>query len=116
MEQTKNKAVEIASHEKFAIFQTGGKQYQAVAGKTIAIEKIEGETGTKITFNEVLLRKTAVDKAEIGQPFLNTPIVASIVKQDLGPKIVIFKFKRRKKQRTKSGHRQQLTIIRIEEI
>lgn len=116
MEQMKNKSVDIATHESFAIFQTGGKQYQAVAGKTVAIEKIEGEAGTKIEFTEVLLRKTAMDTAEIGQPFLKNPVVASIVKQDLGPKIVIFKFKRRKKHRTKSGHRQPRTIIRIEAI
>jgi large subunit ribosomal protein L21 len=116
MEQTKNQTVEIPTYGAFAIFQTGGKQYQAVEGKTVAIEKIEGEAGDKVEFKEVLLRKTAEGKAEIGQPFLKTSVKASIVKQDLGPKIIVFKFKRRKKYRTKQGHRQPRTIIRIESI
>lgn len=108
--------VEIPTFDTFAIFQTGGKQYQAIEGKTVAIEKIDGEAGDKVEFTEVLLRKTAAGKAEIGQPFLKTPVKASIVKQDAGPKIVVFKFKRRKKYRTKQGHRQLRTIIRIESI
>jgi len=101
--------------EQYAIFQTGGKQYQAIAGKTVAIEKIEGKEGTKLEFNEVLLRKNA-EGVQIGKPHLETPVKASIVKQMLGPKLIIFKFKRRKKMRVKKGHRQPMTVIRIEEI
>jgi large subunit ribosomal protein L21 len=100
--------------EKFAIFQTGGKQYQAVVGKTVAIEKIEGQAGAPLEFNEVLLRKAGT--LEIGQPFVGTPVKASIVKQTQGPKLIAFKFKRRKKVRVKKGHRQPLTVIRIEAI
>jgi large subunit ribosomal protein L21 len=100
--------------EKYAIFQTGGKQYQAIEGKTVAIEKIEGAAGEKLEFKEVLLRKTGNGEVEIGQPYLKTPVKASIVKQMKEPKVVSFRFKRRKKVQVKRGHRQQKTVIRIE--
>jgi large subunit ribosomal protein L21 len=109
-------AQNIQSFDRYAIFKTGGKQYQALEGKTVAIEKIEGEVGAPIEFKEVLLRKTAPGSIEIGQPFIKSTIKASIVKQIKGPKIIVFKFKRRKKSRVKKGHRQQMTVIRIEAI
>ena len=102
--------------DSYAIIQTGGKQYQAIKGKTIAVEKIEGEIGAPFEIKEVLLRKTGPEEVEIGQPFLDKPVKASIVKQIKGPKVIIFKFKRRKKSRVKKGHRQPGTVIRIEEI
>ncbi len=106
---------QVIEFEKYAIFQTGGKQYQALEGRTVAIEKIEGEEGKAIQFNDVLLRKTA-GHIEVGKPFLPSPITASIVKQTKGPKLTIFRFRRREKVRVKRGHRQQLTVIRIESI
>jgi large subunit ribosomal protein L21 len=113
MEDTKNLN---ATYEQYAIFATGGKQYQAVPGKTIAVEKIEGEAGTQLEFNDVLFRKTAEGTFEVGTPFLKKGIKASIVKQMRDPKVIIFKFKRRKKHRRKQGHRQHKTVIRIEAI
>jgi large subunit ribosomal protein L21 len=107
---------QVKTAEKYAIFKTGGKQYQAVVGKTVAIEKIEGEAGTPLVFSEVLFRKTAEGVFEIGKPFLAKPINASIVKQMRGPKLIAFRFKRRKKVRVKRGHRQAITVIRIEAI
>lgn len=104
-----------ASSENYAIIQTGGKQYQAIEGKTIAIEKLEGEPGAKVEFKEVLLRKTA-EGVEIGKPHLGTPVKASIIKQMRGPKLIVFKFKRRKKVRVKKGHRQAQTVVRIESV
>jgi len=102
--------------ERYAIFSTGGKQYYAIEGKTVAIEKIPGESGDKVEFSEVLLRRLGDDNIEIGQPFIGSKIKASIVKQMLAPKVVSFLFKRRQKVRVKKGHRQPQTIIRIEEI
>lgn len=107
---------EIKTIDKYAIFQTGGKQYQAIEGKTLAIEKIEGETGDTLEFDQVLLRKLADDQVEIGQPYVDAKIKASIVKQTQGPKVIAFRFKRRKKVRVKRGHRQPLTVVRIEAI
>ena len=102
--------------EQYAIFQTGGKQYQAVVGKTVAIEKLEGEPGSAVEFKDVLFKKTGDEKFEFGKPHLDTPIKASIVKHTKGPKLVIFTFKRRKKVRVKKGHRQPITVVRIESI
>ena len=102
--------------DRYAIIKTGGKQYQAIEGKTVAVEKLVGEAGDTIEFKEVLLRKTGNDSVEVGQPFLSKSVKASIVKHTKGPKIVVFKFKRRKKSRVKKGHRQPLTIVRIEAI
>jgi len=109
-------ALDVPSFERYAIIQTGGKQYQAIEGKTVAIEKIDGEPGTQLEFAEVLLRKVGPEEIEIGQPFLPSKVKASIVKQMKAPKVIIFKFKRRKKSRVKKGHRQLQTIIRIESI
>ena len=107
---------DMKTYDKYAIFATGGKQYQAVEGKTLAIEKIEGESGAELEFNEVLLKKDLTD-VEIGQPFVKDAVIkASIIKQIKGPKVVAFKFKRRHKYRLKKGHRQAYTVIRIEAI
>jgi len=111
-----SKTVEPEVFDQYAIFQTGGKQYQGLPGKTVAVEKIEGETGDEITFDKVLFRKKAEDTFEIGKPYLETPLKATIVKQTKGPKLIAFRFKRRKKVRVKKGHRQQMTVIRIESI
>lgn len=103
--------------EQYAIIQTGGKQYQAIPGKTIAIEKIDGEAGASVEFKEVLFRKQGVGKSEIGHPHVEGAVVkASIIKHMKDAKKIIFKFKRRKKHRTKHGHRQPLTVVRIEDI
>jgi large subunit ribosomal protein L21 len=111
-----SKDVEIPTFEKYAIFQTGGKQYQAIEGKTVAVEKIEGEDGSAVEFSEVLLRKNGQGKIEIGKPYLKGAVKASIVKQMKEAKVIAFTFKRRKKVRVKKGHRQPKTIVRIESI
>jgi large subunit ribosomal protein L21 len=115
MEKQAEKPV-VESFDNYAIIETGGKQYQAIPGQTIAIEKLEGEDGQIVEFDKVLLRKTGADQIEVGQPYLEKPVKASIVKQTKGPKVVVFKFKRRKKSRVKKGHRQPMTVVRIEEI
>ena len=103
--------------DAYAIIKTGGKQYQAIAGKTLAVEKLVGEPGQAVTFDEVLLRKTGVGAVEIGTPFVKGAVVkASIIKHDKAAKVIIFKFKRRKKSRVKRGHRQPFTVVRIESI
>ncbi len=100
----------------YAIVETGGKQYQAIPGKTLSIEKLEGNAGDAVQFDNVLLRKTDAGVVEVGTPFLSSPVRASIVKQMRDRKIVAFRFKRRKKVRVKKGHRQYKTVVRIEAI
>lgn len=108
---------QVKTFDKYAIFQTGGKQYQAVEGKTLAIEKIEGEPGDIVEFDKVLLRRLGKEQVEIGQPLLEgSKIRCSIIKQIKGPKVIVFRFKRRKKVRVKRGHRQSYTVVRIEAV
>lgn len=109
-------AAHVTEFERYAIFKTGGKQCQAIEGKTIAVEKLAGEPGETVEFSDILFRKLGDGQFEIGQPTLNGTIKASIVKQMRGPKVTVFHFKRRKKSRVKKGHRQSLTVIRIESI
>lgn len=105
----------IQTFDRYAIIQTGGKQYQVVEGKTVAIEKLEGNTGDAVEFTEVLLRKLD-GKVEIGRPFVTGSVKGSIVKQMRGPKVIAFRFKRRKKVAVKRGHRQSITVVRIESL
>ena len=100
--------------EKYAIFQHGGKQYQAIEGKTLALETINAEPGSSVTFDDVLLYKDK-NVVEIGQPRVaGATVEATIIKDVKDEKVIIFKFKRRKKSRVKSGHRQEKTVVRIE--
>jgi large subunit ribosomal protein L21 len=108
--------VQQEKYDRYAIFANGGKQYQAIEGQTIAIEKIDGAAGDAIELDSVLFRKLAEGEFEIGQPFLSGKITATIVKQTKDPKVIVFKFRRRTKFRVKNGHRQPKTIVRIEQI
>lgn len=101
---------------RYAIFQSGGKQYQAIEGKTVELEKLEGNAGDTVEFTDVFFRKLDGKTMEVGQPTLEGSVKASIVKQMRGPKLTIFRFKRRKKSRVKKGHRQPKTVVRIESI
>ena len=107
---------QIHEFERYAIFQTGGKQYQAIEGKTLAVEKLQGNVGDILEFTDVYFRKLGSGKFEIGQPTLKGAVKASIIKEIKDPKIIVYKFKRRTKGRVKKGHRQPKTVIRIESL
>ena len=93
----------------FAVIRTGGKQYRVAEGSVIKVERLEGEAGGTITLGEVLM---AGDK--IGAPLVSgASVAATIVAQARGPKIIVFKKKRRQNYRRKAGHRQDLTILRV---
>ena len=95
-----------------AVIRTGGKQYRVAAQDVIRIEKIAGEEGDAVLFDEVL----AVG-SELGAPLVSGASVAGrVLAQDRADKIVVFKKKRRQNYRRKQGHRQDRTIVRIEEI
>ena len=111
-----NDNIVIKTFDKYAIFQRGLKQYQAVEGKTLAIDSIEGEAGAKLEFTEVLFRKSGENAFEIGKPFLTKPVTAVIVKQMKGPKKISLRFKRRKKVSVQTNSRAHLTVIRFESI
>lgn len=96
----------------YAVIRTGGKQYRVSEGQTLRVEKLPGSAGDKVTFGEVLL--VGGDTPKIGQPLVTGASVSAEIKaQDRGPKIVIFKFRRRKNYRRKTGHRQPYTELKI---
>jgi large subunit ribosomal protein L21 len=100
----------------YAVVSTGGKQYRVQQGETLRIEKIPGEVGSKVTFDRVLMVADG-ENVRVGQPVLEkAAVLASIVEQDKAKKILVFKYKRRKRYRRKAGHRQPFTAIRIDGI
>lgn len=101
----------------YAVIQTGGKQYRAEPGQTLWVEKLAGNAGDPITFDQVLLVATGEGKIAVGKPTVDgAKVTASIVEQGLGEKLVVFKFRRRKNYVRKNGHRQELTAVKIESI
>lgn len=100
----------------FAVIRTGGKQYIVRAGEKHKFEKIEAEEGKTVKFDDVLLVKKG-DKIEIGAPKVSGAVIeAKVVSQTKGDKIVVFKYKKRKNYRKKTGHRQKLTEVEIVKI
>src|SRR5580704_3398868 len=94
----------------YAVFKTGGKQYRVARG-----EKVPGNVGDAVAFQEVLL--VADETIKLGRPLVGgAKVEAKIVAQGLGPKVIIFKFRRRKNYRRKRGHRQPFTALEITSI
>ena len=93
----------------FAVIKTGGKQYRVTKDDVIAIEKLDGDAGATIVFNEVL-----VLGSQVGTPLLaNATVTAEVVRQFRDDKKIIFKKRRRKHYRRRTGHRQHLTLVKI---
>ena len=100
----------------YAVVATGGKQYKVMEGDNLQIEKIDGDVGAKVTFDNVLLFSDG-DNLSVGQPLLeNISVNAEIVDQNKAKKIIVFKTKRRKRYRKTQGHRQNYTTVKIEGI
>jgi large subunit ribosomal protein L21 len=100
----------------YAVVRTGGKQHRVEPGAAVRVEKLEGSVGDRVELGEVLL-VGAEDGAKIGTPLVaGAKVTGTITAQGLGPKLTIFKMKRRKGYRRKSGHRQSYTEIRVDEI
>ncbi len=100
----------------FAVIKTGGKQYRVASEDVISVEKLPGEPGETIAFESVLMVGAGTD-VTVGAPLVDGATVAGeIVEQTRGPKLVIFKKRRRKNSRRKTGHRQDLTVVKITDI
>ena len=100
----------------YAVVKTGGKQYKVEAGDTLRVEKLPGEVGEAVSFDTVLMVGDG-DNLTIGQPVVeNVSVNGHIVAQDKAKKIIVFKYKRRKRYRRKNGHRQSFTAIQIDGI
>ncbi|TDQ37968.1 50S ribosomal protein L21 [Aureibacillus halotolerans] len=99
----------------YAIIETGGKQLRVVEGQEIYVEKLEGEQGSQVTFENVLF--VGGDSAKVGAPFVDgAKVTAKIEKQGKEKKITVYKYKPKKNYRRKQGHRQPYTKLVIEKI
>ena len=97
----------------YAVVATGGKQYRVQEGDTLRIEKIPGKVGADVAFDHVLMVSDG-DDVKVGKPVLENAVVnGTIVEQGKGRKILVFKYKRRKRYRRKQGHRQLFTAVKI---
>ena len=100
----------------YAIIRTGDKQFRAEPGKVLQIPLLDAEVGSKVTFDEVLLA-SGDDGVQVGAPTVEkAKVTAEVLEHGTGPKITIFKWKRRKNYRKKQGHRQGYTAVRIADI
>ena len=99
----------------FAVIKTGGKQYRVAADEMLQIEKLPGEAGETVTFSEVLM--VGGEAPRVGAPLVSgAAVLAEIVEQKRGRKIIIFKKRRRQNSRRRNGHRQEFTVVRITDI
>ncbi|HHV14220.1 MAG: 50S ribosomal protein L21 [Bacilli bacterium] len=93
----------------YAIIETGGKQYKVAENDVIHIEKIEGEEGSEVSFDKVLLVN-----GKVGNPYVKgAKVTGKILKQGRGKKIIVFKYKAKKNYHKKQGHRQAYTRVQI---
>jgi len=100
----------------YAVVKSGARQYRANVGHTILVERIPAEVGQKVELEQVLL-VTDGERVEIGRPTVEgAKILTTVVAQEKGPKIRIFKYHPKKRYRKRSGHRQQYTRLRVDEI
>ena len=100
----------------YAIFRAGGQQFRAETGRRIRVPLIEGNPGDKLTFDEVLLTSDG-DSVKAGTPLVKgAKVAAEIVDHVKDRKVTVFKFKRRKNYRRKTGHRQRYTEIEIKSV
>ncbi|MFY0610762.1 MAG: 50S ribosomal protein L21 [Hyphomicrobiaceae bacterium] len=100
----------------YAVIKTGGKQYRVSADDVLNIERLAGDSDSKIEFTDVMMVGSG-DSVKVGTPTISgAKVVAEVVEQTRGPKVIAFKKRRRKSSRRKRGHRQDLTKIRITEI
>jgi len=99
-----------------AVIRTGGKQYLAVSGQKIKVEKLVKKEGEEVTFDEVLLLEKN-NKAEIGLPLVKgAKVIGKVLKQGKAKKVIAFKYKAKTRAKTKKGHRQTFTEVEITKI
>ena len=99
-----------------AVIKTGGKQYIVEPGKKIKIEKLAAKEGKEIAFSEVLLLRKG-NQLEIGMPTVKgAKVIGKVLRQGKAKKIIVFKYKAKKREKVKKGHRQPFTEIEIVKI
>jgi len=100
----------------YAIVDSGGKQYKVQEGEILKVEKLTGEVGDSVSFDRILMFSDG-ENVNVGTPLLEDVAVnGHIVEQGKAKKIIVFKYKRRKRYRRKRGHRQQFTAVKVDSI
>ena len=100
----------------FAVIKSGGRQYKVSVGDTLEVNRLHIEDGEQVKIEEVLLISDA-NSTMIGTPFVeNAMVLATAVRQARGKKVIVFKYKPKKRYRHRRGHRQELTILSIDDI
>jgi large subunit ribosomal protein L21 len=100
----------------YAVIRSGGKQYRAVPGEKIRVERLEGEVGGKVTFDKVVAVRTDEKKMVAGTNVAKATVTGKIVAHIRGPKIKVLKFKKTRQYKIQTGHRQNYTTVEIGEI
>ncbi len=100
----------------YAVIETGGKQYRVSPGDTIRVERLEGEIGAEVQFDKVLAVVDDSQKVLTGSEAGRARVRGTIAAQDRGPKVLVFKFKRKKQYKRTIGHRQDCTAVKVSEI
>jgi large subunit ribosomal protein L21 len=97
----------------YAIIASGGKQYRVSEGERVRVEKLDGAVGTEVVFEKVLMVGEG-ERSKVGNPTVQgASVEAEITDQNRAKKVVVFKFKKRKKYRKKQGHRQPYTELKV---
>jgi len=100
----------------FAVIKSGGKQHRVSVGDKLKVEKLDQAEGSQVVFDQVLMVEDE-GRVQVGSPLVKEASVkATIEKHGRGRKIIVFKFKRRKGYHKKQGHRQDYTLLRIDEV
>ncbi len=101
----------------YAIIKASGRQYKVEVGTVFEVDRLDAETGSSIVLDKNVLMIGDGDKITIGKPLVEGASVTLEVKEHLrGPKLIVFKMKRRKRYRVKKGHRQELTKVEVKDI
>ena len=98
----------------YAIIENGGKQYRVSEGDVVKVEKLNAEVGAEVSFNVVMVSDG--DAIKVGADVANAKVTATVEKQDKYKKIIVCKYKAKKNERKKQGHRQPFTAVKIAKI
>ncbi|HTI13988.1 MAG TPA: 50S ribosomal protein L21 [Dictyobacter sp.] len=101
----------------YAVIKNGGRQYKVTVGQNLEVNRLAVEDGAEVRISEVLLIADDNNQTQVGAPFIEgAEVVATVARKDRGPKLIVFKYKSKKRYRHRSGHRQDLTVLTINDI
>ena len=100
----------------YAVIRSGGKQYRAVPGETIRVERLDGKVGGSVTFDNILAVRTDEKKIVSGSGIAKAKVTGKIVAHVRGPKLKVLKFKKTRQYKIQRGHRQNYTTVEIGDI